>query len=258
MRALPHFTFTHLSHAGVLHGVLTRHGGVSRGPFHSLNVGRLVGDDPEAVEENHLRTLCAFHRDPACLAETRQVHGVNIAVIEQNPANALVITGKRPEADGLVTDQPGVTLFMRFADCVPVLLFDPQKKVIGLAHAGWRGTVNRVAQNAVAAMQSRYGSRPQDILAGIGPSICADDYPVGEEVVAQVQAAFGADAPGLLRKENGKANLDLWAANRLVLEQAGIQQIEVSGKCTACDVETWFSHRAEGGRTGRFGALIGL
>jgi YfiH family protein len=219
-----------------------------------LNVGRLVGDDPESVEENHRRALDAFARDPRGLAETRQVHGVDIARVERHPAGAW----QRPEADGLVTDQSGVTLFMRFADCVPVLLFDPQKKVIGMAHAGWRGTVNRVAQDTVAAMQAQYGSRPEDILAGIGPSICAEHYPVGEEVAARVQNAFGVEASGLLIRQNGTVKFDLWAANRLVLAQAGVRQIEISGQCTACDVETWFSHRAEHGRTGRFGALIGL
>ncbi|HNB51468.1 MAG TPA: polyphenol oxidase family protein, partial [Anaerolineales bacterium] len=193
------FSFNHLSRAGIVHGVLTRQGGASRAPFYSLNVGRLVGDDPDAVEENHRRALHAFDRDPDGLAETRQVHGVEIAVVERPPAGAW----QRPEADGLVTDQPGVTLFMRFADCVPVLLFDPQKKVIGMAHAGWRGTVGRVARNAVAKMQAQYGSRPQDILAGIGPSICAEHYPVGEEGAAQVQEAFGAEASGVLLRQNG-------------------------------------------------------
>ncbi|NUM48289.1 MAG: peptidoglycan editing factor PgeF [Anaerolineales bacterium] len=247
-------SFSHLSRAGVVHGVLTRQGGASTGAFTSLNVGRLVGDDPDAVEENHRRALDAFAREPRGLTETRQVHGEAIALVERFPAGAW----ERPEADGLVTDQSGVTLFMRFADCVPILLFDPQKKVIGMAHAGWRGTVSRVARNTVAAMQAQYGSRPQDILAGIGPSICAAHYSVGEEVVAQVQKAFGTEAAGLLIRQNGEVKLDLWAANRVVLEQAGVRQIEISGQCTACNVDAWFSHRAEKGRTGRFGALLGL
>lgn len=254
MTSISSFSFNHLARAGVVHGVLTRHGGASRVPFASLNVGRLVGDDPDAVAENHRRAWEAFGCDPRGVAETRQVHGAEIAHVERFPAGAWA----RPEADGMVTNQGGVTLFMRFADCVPILLFDPRKKVIGMAHAGWRGTVSRVAQNAVAAMQTQYGSRPQDILAGIGPSICAEHYPVGEEVVAEVQLAFGAEAAGLLIRQNGAVKFDLWAANRVVLEQAGVQRIEMSGQCTACDVETWYSHRAEQGKTGRFGALIGL
>ncbi|MCB9136640.1 MAG: peptidoglycan editing factor PgeF [Anaerolineales bacterium] len=254
MSTVSSFSFNHLSHAGVVHGVLTRQGGVSSTPFHSLNVGRLVGDDPDAVEENHRRAWEAFGRDPRGVAETRQVHGAAIAFVEQFPTGAW----ERPAADGMVTDQVGVTLFMRFADCVPILLFDPRKKVIGMAHAGWRGTVSRVAQSAVAVMQAQYRSRPQDILAGIGPSICAEHYPVGEEVVAEVQKAFGGEAAGMLLRRNGSVKFDLWAANRMVLEQAGVRQIEMSGQCTACNVEAWFSHRAEHGRTGRFGALIGL
>ncbi|GAB4579428.1 MAG: peptidoglycan editing factor PgeF [Anaerolineales bacterium] len=252
--SIPHLTFEHLTRAGVVHGVLTRHGGVSCAPYHSLNVGRLVGDEPEVVEENHRRALRAFNRTLTGVAETRQVHGAEVVLVERHPAGAW----ERPAADGLVTDQPGVTLFMRFADCVPVLLFEPQKKVIGLVHAGWRGTVNRVVQNAVAVMQKRYGARPQNMLAGIGPSICAEHYPVGEEVVTQVQTVFGPEASEVLLRQNGTAKLDLWAANRLILQQAGVMQIEVSGRCTACEVENWFSHRAEQGRTGRFGALIGL
>ncbi len=249
-----YLTFEHLSRAGIVHGILTRHGGVSEGHYHALNVGRLVGDDPASVEENHRRGMQALARDLTGLAETRQVHGADIAPVERDPAH----TRERPEADGMVTNQAGVTLWMRFADCVPILLFDPQKKVAGIAHAGWRGTVNRVAKNAVEAMQAQYGTRPQDILAGIGPSICPDHYLVGEEVISQVQHTFGSEAKQLLHRENGNVTLDLWQANRLVLAQAGVQRIEISGQCTACDVESWFSHRAEQGRTGRFGALIGL
>lgn len=248
-----YFTFEHLSQAGVVHGILTRQGGASETPFRSLNVGRLVGDVPEHVEENHRRGMRALSRSLSGLAETRQVHGVEIALVDQPPAGA----GSRPEADGLVTDQEGVTLLMRFADCVPILLFDPQKKVVGMAHAGWRGTVNGVAKKAVEAMQGR-GVRPQDILAGIGPSICAHHYPVGEEVAEQVTTAFGNEASALLPRENGMVRFDLWRANEVVLQQAGVRRVEVSGLCTACDVETWYSHRVEQGKTGRFGALIGL
>ena len=251
---ISYFTFDHLSHAGVVHGVLTRQGGASGAPYHSLNVGRMVDDEPDHVEENHRRGMRALNRALPGLAETRQVHGVEIAPVERFPAQ----TWERPEADGLVTDQVGVTLFMRFADCVPILLFDPQKKAVGMAHAGWRGTVNRVAEHAVRDMQTRYGADPINILAGIGPSICPKHYPIGAEVVNQVKDTFGEEASWLLCQENGTAHLDLWAANRLVLEQAGVRKIEVSGLCTACDVENWYSHRAEQGRTGRFGALIGL
>jgi hypothetical protein len=152
---------------------------------------------------------------------------------------------------------------MRFADCVPILLHDPKRGVIGVAHAGWQGTVIGVAAAAVEEMQSAYHSNPEDILAAIGPSVCQNHYEVGGEVVEKVQEAFGQDANKVLSRGNGglapgKAYFDLWSANRLMLEQAGVRQIEVSEICTACQPEDWYSHRAEKGKTGRFGVLMGL
>jgi YfiH family protein len=148
---------------------------------------------------------------------------------------------------------------LRFADCTPVWLYDPVQRAIGLAHAGWRGTVVGAARATVAAMQSAYGCRPADLLAGIGPAIGPCCYEVGEDVAQAIDGAFSEAAGRLLSPQtNGKWHLDLWAANRHTLMQAGVQQIEVAGICTACHTDEWFSHRAERGRTGRIGALIGL
>jgi YfiH family protein len=149
---------------------------------------------------------------------------------------------------------------MRFADSVPIFLFDPRRKVIGLAHAGWQGTILGVAQAAVQAMQARYSSRPADILAAIGPSIGPDHYEVGPDVIAQVRRKFGSAADSVLTSQNDseKIHYDLWTANRLALLQTGVSQVEISGLCTACHVEDWYSHRREHGKTGRFGALLGL
>jgi hypothetical protein len=147
---------------------------------------------------------------------------------------------------------------MRFADCVPVLLHDPVRGVVGLAHAGWMGTVRGTITAAVSAMQSGFGSAPEDIRAGIGPSIGPDHYQVGEDVAAQVRQAFGPDSDRLLAVRDGSIFFDLWAANRLHLQRAGVRQIELAGLCTACHLDDWYSHRAEHGRTGRFGALIAL
>jgi hypothetical protein len=183
-----------------------------------------------------------------------QVHGVNVVVAE-----APRLPEQPPvQADVLLTDRPGLTLLMRFADCVPILLHDPVRKVAGIAHAGWMGTVQGVARTAVEVMQSRFGCRPGNILAAVGPSIGPDHYEIGEDVGSRVRQAFGADAAGLLAGDRQRMTLDLWAANRLLLEQAGVRQLEVAGLCTACHLEDWFSHRAENGRTGRFGALLAL
>jgi YfiH family protein len=162
------------------------------------------------------------------------------------------------KADAILTDRPEVTLFMRFADCVPILLYDPVRRVIGMVHAGWKGTTLRIVQAAVQAMQRQWGARPDEILAAIGPSIASHHYTVGQDVITQVEAAFGLEANSLLPAQGGAVQFDLWAANRLVLMDSGVRQIEVSGVCTACDLEHWYSHRGEQGRTGRFGALMAL
>jgi YfiH family protein len=249
-----YFTFPSLEGYSANHAVFTRQGGVSAAPFDSLNVGGTVGDDPASVAENRSRSFKALGRDLASLHDVWQVHSSDVVFAD---------TPRPPEtphvqADILLTGNPQVTLYMRFADCVPILLVDPVKGVVGLAHAGWVGTIKQVAAVAVEAMVSRYGTNPADIRAGIGPSICADHYPVGPEVVEKARQAFGVQADGLFVFSDDHPHFDLWKANQITLERAGVQQIEVSGLCTACHLEDWFSHRGEHGKTGRFGALINL
>ncbi len=139
-----------------------------------------------------------------------------------------------------------------------MLFHDPQNHVVAITHAGWLGTLRGAASATVKAMQQRYGCRPEHIVAGIGPSIGVDHYEVGAEVVEQFQEKFGEDLQGMIESRNGSTYLDLWSANSIQLKSAGVEQIEVSGVCTACHLEDWFSHRAEKGKTGRFGALIAL
>ena len=239
---------------GLVHAIFTREGGVSPQPWAALNLGSTVGDDLQHVRENRRRALAALDRDPASVYDVWLVHGVNVAIAEApRPAKEAHV-----KADVILTDKPGVTVLMRFADCVPILLRDPVRNVIGIAHAGWMGTVKGTVRFAVEAMQARFGSKPEDILAGIGPSIGPDHYEVGPEVVDQVKRSFHADASSLLSGDPGRIKFDLWAANRLLLEKAGVVQVEVAGLCTACHTEDWYSHRAEKGRTGRFGAIIAL
>lgn len=238
----------------LIQAVFTRRGGVSPHPWAGLNLSGTVGDDPQSVRENRRRALTALDRDPYSIYDVWQVHGVHVTIAEAPRPPEI----PHPQADAILTDKPGVTLLMRFADCVPVLLHDPVRKVVGIAHAGWMGTVRGAARAAVEAMQTRFGSRPNDIQAAIGPSIGPDHYRIGPDVVAQVRQAFGVDAPDLLEVRDGSTYFDLWTANRLVLEGAGVEQVEVAGLCTACHTDDWFSHRAERGRTGRFGAIIAL
>jgi len=240
--------------SSVTQALFTRQGGVSPAPWASLNLGGTVGDQPERVRENRLRAFAALGRDPVTLFDVWQVHGVNVVVADApHPPQA-----SHQQADAILTDKPGLTLFMRFADCVPILLYDPVRKVVGMVHAGWMGTVRGTLQATIETMRARFGTRPDDLQAAIGPSIGPDHYAVGADVVAHVRQAFGEDTSGLLATREGGIHFDLWAANRLLLERAGVRHIEVVGLCTACHVDDWYSHRAEKGRTGRFGAMIGL
>ena len=251
---LTYWVSTLLSEAGIPHGVFTRRGGVSPPPWESLNLGSTVGDERARVQENLRRMFAALARPLESRYDVWLVHG----------ARVVCATGPRPDgrphiqADAILTNRPDLTLVMRYADCVPILLADPVRRVVGIVHAGWQGTVLGVTRQAVEQMVACYGSRPADILAAIGPSIGPDHYEVGPEVAAQVRAAFGERAAELLPRPQGRIHFDLWAANRLLLEQAGVRHIEVAEICTACHLDDWYSHRAEKGKTGRFGAAIGL
>ncbi len=253
--SVKYYSFDLFEGQAITHAVFTRQGGVSRCPWTSLNVGLTVGDDPEKVAQNRQLAFDTLGRDVQTLSDSWLVHGKDAFVYDSPRPREQKLP---PKADIILTDNPQVSLFMRYADCVPILLYDPQKRAIALAHAGWQGTVKRVAQAAVEAMQSRYGSYPADILAAIGPSISPQRYPVGEDVVFQVTQAFGEDAPGLLPRMGRSTHFDLWAANRLTLQQAGVRQIDSPGLCTASNTADWYSHRAEHGKTGRFGVLLAL
>jgi hypothetical protein len=249
-----YFVFDSFSGGALAHGVFTRQGGISPAPWDALNVGGTVGDERERVRENRLRSFRALGRDPHSLYDVWQVHSADV-VLATAPHNS---SPPELKADAIITDNPQVTLFMRFADCVPILLYDPARGAVGIVHAGWQGTVKRVAAAAVQGMRAAFGSRPADIIAGIGPSIGPDHYEVGADVIARVRESFDAEADALLQSHGGHTTFDLWAANRLLLERAGVVRVEIAGVCTACHTHDWYSHRAEKGRTGRFGALIAL
>lgn len=249
------WSFASFPEKEVLARVYTRQGGVSPSPWDSLNLGGSMGDPRDNLVENRRRIFADSGRRVESLFDVWQVHGTGVAVAQApRPAQQ-----EQEKADAIVTDVPGVTLMMRFADCVPVLVYDPVRRAVALVHAGWKGTVQKVVSVALRAMRASFGSHPEDLLAAIGPSIGPDHYEVGPDVVAQVVEAFGADAAFLLKAlPNGKALLDLWSANELLLHQAGVKQVEVTGLCTACDTRDWYSHRAEKGKTGRFAALFAL
>lgn len=237
------------------HGIFTRHGGVSPAPWASLNLGGTVGDSVEAVRQNHELMLGALglKRDQA--VTTWQVHSADV-VVARYP-----IRGRRwlAQADGIVTDRADISLVMRYADCTPLLFHDPVQGVVGIAHAGWRGTVKGVGVNVVRTMQRFFGSKPAHIQVLIGPTISPQRFQVGEEVVAAVYQHFGT-LDGLMTRDpaDNTAYVDLWAANQLDLQRVGVEQIEIIPICTVQRTDEFFSHRGEKGRTGRFGAVIGL
>lgn len=250
---LEYFRFSNF-HDRVTQAIFTRKGGISPYPWLSLNLGGTVGDTCEHVIENRRRMFSALNIPVESLFDVWQVHSADV-ICSDHPRP---LDQPHKKADAILTNQPGVTLFMRFADCVPILLHDPQKEVVGLVHAGWQGTVKKVVQSAVLEMNQVYGSQPENIQAGIGPSIGPDHYEIGSDVTNLISGTFGQSTRQILRSSNGNTFLDLWRANQVLLEDVGVKSIEISGFCTACDINRWYSHRAEKGKTGRFGALIRL
>ena len=232
--------------------VTTRHGGVSAGGCATLNLSFAVGDEAANVRENRRRAAAALGADPAHFVFAAQVHGSRAEVVSaaDRGRGTLAAGDAVGPADALVTATPGTVLAILVADCVPIVLYDPAAHVLGCVHAGWRGTVARTAQAALTAMCS-LGARPEDVVAGIGPSVAAGSYQVGEEVAGAARDAFGQQAQALLRPAAaggpGQWLFDLPAANRHVLRTAGVPdgQIHVAATPTGPGPGLFFSHRAE-------------
>lgn len=237
------------------HAIFTRHHGFSQKPFHSLNFSVSVGDEAQAVQQNFRHACQSLAVQPEHTVSTRLIHGAAVLAVDHFGSEHFL-----GQADSLITATPGLYLFMRFGDCAPLLFFDPARRAVGLAHAGWRGTMQDVAGATVKQMVAHYGCRPPDIMAVIGPAIGPCCYEVGQDVI---DAAYQAlDQPELLlsfrRGSRQRAHFDLEAANARQLAAMGLHQIILSGLCTACRHDEFFSHRAEKGQTGRFGVLIGV
>ncbi len=231
------------------HAFITRLGGVSTGPFTSLNLGSAVGDDPTAVAENHRRVCAALALKREQVVSPHQVHGNSVRQVHRGDGGTII-----PETDALMTNEPGVALLLRFADCTPVLLYDSEHHAITLIHAGWRGVAAAIAPTAVQAMQMAFATRPAALWAGIGPAIGPQHYAVTEDIVMAIQATVPGDVP-IARQESAQWYLDMPKAVAAQLAAAGVRRIEHSGLDTAGNTAEWYSHRAEQGHTGRFGAL---
>lgn len=243
------------------HAFTTRMGGASTGTLASLNLGTARGDEPENVRENYRRLALATGIDTLRMAFTRQVHGNRVQRVGIEDIHEL-FTPVAYEADGIVTNERGLALICFTADCVPVLLCDERAGVIAAVHCGWRSSVADILGNAVAQMRE-LGARPESICAGIGPAISRCCFEVGGEVIEQVEKYLGGDCRGLWQPEpgvEGRFMLDLKGANARRLTQLGLRRenIAISGECTKCSHEKYWSHRYTGGSRGSQGALIVL
>jgi len=241
---------------GVPHAVTTRHGGVSRGAYSSLNLGDAVGDAPAAVLANRAKLRAALGDMRRPLVIPRQVHGAEVFEVVEKPAP----NTEPPEADALITNRDDVFLGLTFADCVPVLFYDPRNRAVGLAHGGWRGLAAGVVEKTVAAMAAAYGTLPEALEAAVGPHIGVCCY----EVSSDVADRFASVTRAIRTDEQGRTFLNLSRVVRARLSEAGLrlENVSISSPCTSCFVEMYYSHRAESirgeGATGRFAAAIGL
>ena len=246
----------------VEHCFTTRRGGVSEGMFSTLNLSFTRGDEEAAVRENYRRIAEALQIAPERFVLSDQTHTTNIRVVNEADAGKGLVTPRDyQDVDGLVTNVPELVLATFYADCVPLFFVDPAHRAIGLSHSGWRGTVKRMGQATLRVMAEEYGTRPEDVICAIGPSICRDCYEVSEDVAEAFIREFGADTGHMLEeKDNKKYQLDLWEANRQVLLDAGVLKTNISmtSLCTCCNHRLLFSHRATNGRRGNLGAFLYL
>ncbi|MGD8855650.1 MAG: peptidoglycan editing factor PgeF [Chloroflexota bacterium] len=251
---VPYYCFDSIPANGrVKHAVFTRQGGISRPPFDSLNLSVSVPDAEEDVYANRATAYGLYHRGNDTLVHAHLVHGAEVAVVGQADHGRYV-----GPVDGLITSEPGCGLTMNYADCAPIFLYDSRHGAIGLGHAGWKGAVVDLPGALVRAMVQAFGSRPAELVAAIGPAIGPCCYEVGEPVLSAVNGAF-PEADKLLRPipgRDGKRFFDLPLGNARRLAAAGVERIEMPDLCTACRTDLFYSHRAERGRTGRFGAVF--
>ncbi|MBE5941340.1 MAG: peptidoglycan editing factor PgeF [Lachnospiraceae bacterium] len=247
----------------MIHGFSTRLGGVSKAHLGSMNLSFTRGDEREAVVENHKRFAKALGYDETKLVFSNQVHLTNFhKVTSEDCGKGITRESDILEIDGLVTDEPGVPMITFYADCVPLFFYDPVKKVIAMAHSGWKGTVERIGAKMIAYMEEEYGSNPRDIIVAIAPSICQPCYEVSEDVALRFFEVFGEGYGDelLYRKENGKYQLNLHKACEITLLEAGIlpEHIDITDICTCCNPDFLFSHRSSNGMRGNLAGVMML
>ena len=263
-RGVEYLTFPSLEKTGIVsHLFSTRIGGASEGIYASMNLSYARGDRKEAVDENFRRIAEIMGREIQDFVLSDQTHTANVRkVTEEDRGKGIVYQKDYCDVDGLITNERHIVLATFYADCVPLFLVDKKHRAIGLSHSGWKGTAGRMGEHTLLAMREAYGTNPEDVEIGIGPSICKDCYEVGEDVTE----AFAAGFPDKVRKDilfakgGGKYHLDLWKANEYIFRMAGVpkEQISVTDTCTCCNPNYLFSHRASQGKRGNLGAFLCL
>jgi len=245
----------------VKHCFTTRQGGVSQGIYNNLNTSLIKEDLRENVLENLKRVCSAVGIDFQKLVFSDQVHGDEIRIVtEKDLGKGITQDSDIKMVDALITNVPGVPMITFYADCVPVFILDPVNKAIGLAHSGWKGTTLKIAVRTIEKMQQAYGTKPQDCLVGIGPSIEMKCFEIKEDAAVLFQQGFDYWEKFLIKKDEEHYTADLWLAVKLMLMEAGVQEqnITTSGLCTYCNEELFFSHRRDKGRTGSLSAIMEL
>lgn len=259
----PMLVYPLLEQAGIVkHCFTTRLGGVSEGIFESLNLSFSRGDKREAVEENFHRVAKALGTEYENFVFTDQTHTTNvIRVGKEDAGKGLIRERGYTDVDGLITNEPGIVLSTFYADCVPLYFVDSVHRAIGLSHSGWRGTVGRMGQVTLEAMRREFGTKQEEVICAIGPSICQSCYEISEDVAKEFQKEFpNYEKEILIDKGNGKYQLDLWRTNEIILLEAGVkpEHLVVTNICTCCNEKLLFSHRASHGKRGNLGAFLAL
>ena len=252
-RDLTVFTFGNLSKiTWVAHAISTRTGGMSPPPYESLNLSWTTGDKKETVLKNRKLFFGMFRKEEDDVVEMKQVHGDHVAVVGQAEKGTTVL-----ERDAIITGTPGVVLLVKSADCVPILLIDPVKRVVGALHAGWRGTAAEIARLTIDHMEDYFGTRAENVVAGVGPSIGPCCYEIDTPVINAFNG-FSYRDKLFTKQYDDRANFNLWDANKFQLIERGVKEknIEVAGICTKDNNNLFFSDRGLGKPGGRFGGVI--
>ena len=262
--SVPFLKFSLFEDTGIVkHGFSTKLGGVSKGYYSSMNLSFTRGDNEDDVRENFRIMAGAVGVKNEDMVFTHQTHTTNVRVVtKEDRGNGITRERNFFDTDGLVTNDENVCLVTFFADCVPLFFLDPVKKVIGLSHSGWRGTVGKIGMETVRVMKEEFGCDPNDILAAVGPSICQDCYEVSKDVIDKFKENFDEKYWDELfyEKDNGKYQLNLWKANEIVFLESGITKdhIAISNICTHCNSDIFYSHRTTGDKRGNMCGFLSL